>query len=763
MNNEVTQIAQEQSTSAIEIIGNTQTIYGIVAFVITACIFLVVLFNFRSKINRTTQKQIDVFVNNGKYIPQIYIELSNSMEYLRFFVKGKKWKKRIVELYNLVFKGYDGKSVLKLLETQNKTKLFRFHNSNKMKNIMSQALEEFENVRTHKTHTYEEIGEASFFLRGLIYHREDAVKQCEVLCDLINTQNLIIVGSAGNGKTNLLCRLSQMLIRTKNPCCLIDARDINENCTNYIKNNLPIGKIAKNHIELFLKILNLLLKIKRKKFFIIIDAINENDREIFSQSIGSLLDDFTSYSQFKFILSCRSEYFDSRYSQYFEDCNSQPYKLLLDEIRYDERAKEKMFSVYSEYYNVHTVLPQYTKDKLLCSLLLMRIFFEINANQEKSNLELRNAEIYKKYIDMVSAKSKGLDLYNIMNKISKKMIESFNFDGVKITDLGLSAKDLDTLKNSLDNNLIISRKLVEGIDITERKYEVIYFVFDELRDFCLSRYLLIDAEENGDLSYKTVLDFVEKLFSAKLSPLEGVLKYTYYYLKKKSNDSVCKLILEKYGASNSYDFYDRRNHMLDKRLFNNMGLSLIFTDFSDLKPYEIEFVSKYIVDNPMTFWRIFSILLQNEFTHNSPGVELAFVLLLDNHSYDEVCKIVHAFFDDKFNPYLYSSIDDKRNVDYLYSFLNKLKEQNGDFSFDLKQFMLLISAIEPDEYQLDEYKEFALNEDVFSILKERVGIPEICIELDNLKKEQTDPPVIKDEISKLLNFLITEGFDKYAD
>ena len=217
MNNEVTQIAQEQSASAIEFIGNTQTIYGIVAFVITACIFLVVLFNFRSKINRTTQKQIDVFVNNGKYIPQIYIELSNSMEYLRFFVKGKKWKKRIVELYNLVFKGYDGKSVLKLLGTQNKTKLFRFHNSNKMKNIMSQALEEFENVRTHKTHTYEEIGEASFFLRGLIYHREDAVKQCEVLCDLINTQNLIIVGSAGNGKTNLLCRLSQMLIRTKNP------------------------------------------------------------------------------------------------------------------------------------------------------------------------------------------------------------------------------------------------------------------------------------------------------------------------------------------------------------------------------------------------------------------------------------------------------------------------------------------------------------------------------------------------------------------
>lgn len=311
--------------------------------------------------------------------------------------------------------------------------------------------------------------------------------------------------------------------------------------------------------------------------------------------------------------------------------------------------------------------------------------------------------------------------------------------------------------------MIISRKLVEGIDITERKYEVIYFVFDELRDFCLSRYLLIDAEENGDLSYKTVLDFVEKLFSAKLSPLEGVLKYTYYYLKKKSNDSVCKLILEKYGYSNSYNFYDRRNHLLDKRLFNNMGLSLIFTDFSDLKDYEIEFVSKYIINDPMKFWRIFSVLLQNEFTHNSPGIELAFELLFTNHSCDEVCEIVHAFFDDKVNPYLYSSIDDKRNVDNLSGFLNKLKEQNGDFSFELKQFMLLISAIEPDEYQLDEYKEFALDEDVFDTLKRKIDIPEICVELDNLKKEQTDPPVVEDDFCKLLNFLITEGFDDYAD
>ena len=100
MNNEVTQIAQKQSTSAIEIIGNTQTIYGIVAFVITACIFLVVLFNFRSKINRTTQKQIDVFVNNGKPVGLVSKEKMLTVQdtkYIKFIklATGRKYKYKI--------------------------------------------------------------------------------------------------------------------------------------------------------------------------------------------------------------------------------------------------------------------------------------------------------------------------------------------------------------------------------------------------------------------------------------------------------------------------------------------------------------------------------------------------------------------------------------------------------------------------------------------------------------------------------------------
>ena len=261
------------------------------------------------------------------------------------------------------------------------------------------------------------------------------------------------------------------------------------------------------------------------------------------------------------------------------------------------------------------------------SLLLMRIFFEVNSNQGKCNLELRNAEIYKMYIDMVSSKTVGVDLHQIMNNISKLMVNSLNFDSVKIADLGLSAKDLEMFQNCLDNNLIISRKLVEGTDITERTYEVIYFVFDELRDFCLSRYLLIKAEEEQDKSFTSVFLFLETIFKEKQSPLEGVLKYSYYYLKKTENDDACKLILEKYGSSDAVNIYNFRHYREEKRLFNNIGLSLIFTDFSDLKDYELDYVSKYIIKNPLAFWKIFYILLQNEYTDNTPGICLALEIL----------------------------------------------------------------------------------------------------------------------------------------
>ena len=101
-------------------------------------------------------------------------------------------------------------------------------------------------------------------MQNLIYHRTYALKQCERLIDLITAKNLIVVGSAGNGKTNLLCRLSEVLTKTKVPCLLINARDINTNCLEFIGSKLPFIKKIQNHSDLFLKFYDCLLFLQRK-------------------------------------------------------------------------------------------------------------------------------------------------------------------------------------------------------------------------------------------------------------------------------------------------------------------------------------------------------------------------------------------------------------------------------------------------------------------------------------------------------------------
>ncbi len=763
MNGDTANKATLSFTDILDFIGNFDTICGMISVAMAVVFFVWLLITFRKKINKITKKQVDFFISDGKYIPQIYIELSEAMECLRYFIYSNKWKKRIIRCYNTIFKGYDGKVILKTLNYNIKNKLFLLQKTETIKSKISKAHNELENIRTYKTKAEDDNREAFFHMRQLIYYRTDALKQCELLIDLIKAKNLIVIGSAGNGKTNLLCRLSEILIKIKLPCLLINARDINTNCSDYIVNKLPFVKKIHNHSALFLRIYDCLLFLRRKHFFIIVDAINENDRDVFVESLGSLLDDFSKYKRIKFILSCRSEYFDSRYSQYFNSCESQPYKLKLDEIRYDERAKEKIFSVYSEYYNIHTHLPKYIMDRLLNSLLLMRIFFEVNSNQEKCNLELRNAEIYKMYIDMISSKTVGLDLHEIMNNISKLMVDSLDFDSVKIADLGLSAKDLEMFQNCLDNNLIISRKLVEGTDITERTYEVIYFVFDELRDFCLSRYLLITAEDEQDKSFTSLFSFLETIFKEKQSPLEGVLKYSYYYLKKTENDDACRLILEKYGSSDAVNIYNFRDYREEKRLFNNIGMSLIFTDFSDLKDYELDYVSKYIIKNPLAFWKIFYILLQNEYTYNTPGVCLALEILLNNHSYEEIRKIINAFFNEKEKFYSYVSSNEPRQIEVLCDSLDMLKQAKGDFSFELKQFLLLIATIESDENLLYEFKEFALDTDVFDSLKERMKSSELIDDLEKIKESLLAQPLMIEDLKEFLKSLETEVADLYGD
>src|SRR5699024_3762833 len=151
------------------------------------------------------------------------------------------------------------------------------------------------------------------------------------LCTIMSQKNVILVGSAGNGKTNLLCRMAEVAVANKMPCLLVNSRDIKEDCTEYITKKLPILPKLRNITLLYLRLISLMLFFQRKYFYIFIDAINENDREVFTNSIATLLETFSKYGRIRILLTCRREYFDSRYKALFSAGEEVPYIFNLQE------------------------------------------------------------------------------------------------------------------------------------------------------------------------------------------------------------------------------------------------------------------------------------------------------------------------------------------------------------------------------------------------------------------------------------------------
>src|SRR5699024_703333 len=186
---------------------------------------------------------------------------------------------------------------------------------------------------------------------------------------------------------------------------------------------------------------------------------------------------------------------------------------------------------YQNYYNVKGEISLHAKERLLSSLFLMKIFFEVNRDRNENIIELRNTEIYFNYITSVASSIKEINFFQIIQKIADAMITDSQYDWVDLNCIGIDGTHREKLYNVLDDNLIISRTVRSGKGITKSENEVVIFVFDEFRDFCLARCLLLHAESKHDNEYSFFFNKVNEMFQQRQSPVEGVIKYGYYYFK----------------------------------------------------------------------------------------------------------------------------------------------------------------------------------------------------------------------------------------
>lgn len=731
--------AEKSWISSIEdslgIIGNIQTLYSVLVVMALIILFCVSVMGFTKKVSAESIKQVAVFKKNRKYIPELFTELNSNLENLRYFVFCNIWKRRIIREFNRQFNNAQGKEIAQMLSNDLLTQKLPYRT--KVDDLMiaiAKRREVIEQLKEDKEQNRKKYGEKFFYIREFIYFIPAKLSMLYTRCELLRTQNLIIVGSAGNGKTNLLCSLTENIINNNMPCLFLNSRDIDCDCYDYVVSKL-LPKSLLSAQKIFFTIISGLLTLSNKYFFVVIDAINENDTEIFASSIGKMIAELSKYKRIKVICSCRSEYFDARYKKYFEKCAAEPYIFALDQMEYGDRAKEKMMFLYRKYYNVNVSLSANVRERLMHSLLLMRLFFEVNSGRNTDNLELRDAEIYKAYIEKVTQDAEPFDFQSKVNNLAKLMVERKEFKEIKLEDLGLSTDDYARFKNVLDDNLVISRKIQAGTGITERSVEYVYFVFDELRDFCIARYLLTTEEEQRDSSYSGFFAFVAELNEQCLSPLEGILKYAYYYFKKSDRYDLCQALLNNFSE---FVPHDKQNWWDRQEVFSNFGLSLVFQAASDLPDFELEYIVKCISKDPSSFWDMYRFLLRNEYVGARPNTRLLTSLMLERIPYTEMQEIVNRFFADRDKRYYYSN--SPRAIDNLCDAIDKFARHKGGLPMHMKTFLVILAALEPQEAALSEYEDY---------VEEVVAAPEFATCNTELQQEIIELKERRDSINGL--------------
>lgn len=167
----------------------------------------------------------------------------------------------------------------------------------------------------------------------------------------------------------------------------------------------------------------------------------------------------------------------------------------------------------------------------------------------------------------------------------------------------LSTFSEDELLKACDETVLFNKKLIyhEGT-IARTEKEVVSFVFDEMRDYCIARRIMqIHAKETA-FDCDSIISFMQKLRGAKVSCEEGVIHYTYAFFRTAPEISeedrirYCNQILDFYRIEDGHKTKYWHNHHREE--FMNYGLKIIFTLGLPFTDIEVEYIQDCLKKAP---------------------------------------------------------------------------------------------------------------------------------------------------------------------
>lgn len=493
----------------------------------------------RQKLYKKSLDELTANKYSKKYIPDIYTEIPELKEKIRYFSLPTLFFKKF--LNNFI--NFDCTYLNSILEEIQLKKLnFKEHENKSLEDLeeikisIKDDISYLEKLNHFKILDKEKMEQPPLFylkyklMNNLNYKLKDFLE----ILELFKSKALLLIDNAGKGKTTFLCDIVENLYFKRNiDCIFISAHKIQDgDIIQYLTREFFDYSSFINKLEYMAK--------KDKKIIIfIIDGLNENDNlKNFSENLVHFIETIQEKENLKIILSCRREYLNERFKELMFLNHENKIIFIENVFKVENFFRKEHLNNYFKYFNIKASLSLEVKDKLMENPLLLRFFCE--AYQDCNCSEILSLYKYNLFVIYTKNKIKALEekgqnigeLENIFYTISEYMLKNKTFSQVPINII----KNNNFIKEIIYEDIIFKDGLKKVTSSMRRNIEVLSYTFDEYRDYHLAWYI------KDNLSLKEV---EENLESLKKTPIiEGVSKYL-YQIAKELNDNNLINILER--------------------------------------------------------------------------------------------------------------------------------------------------------------------------------------------------------------------------
>lgn len=362
----------------------------------------------------------------------------------------------------------------------------------------------------------------------------------------IGKQAFLILGPAGTGKTNLLCKWALDSLAKESPFHFLlltgNLSIRNESgVTDCLLRSFGHVGAKISTLPILLKALEFYIREEKKPIIIAIDAINEND-DIRStkHALRQFLDDLEDHPQIKVVITCRKD-FISRFSFHKNRDNLKLFEGLLRGFEYDEL--QDALHRYLEYYHIAAEFSEPARSALSDPLVL-RLFCEafgdIHARGSKNLGFISDIRLHKLFETYENKKFEGLNekspttfrtlrpFKKVLEEIAGKMLSN-ETNRIRPDDLPKnigSIYDKDSpYSRLLDEEIILEKTSDENEDFVQ-------FSFDLYREYKQAEFLYSVYRSSVDEFRSNIKDLVS---SEYLSNSEGLLRFLFIRLRKQSS------------------------------------------------------------------------------------------------------------------------------------------------------------------------------------------------------------------------------------